>query len=65
VHSFLVIGSYSSEGSNLLLLVIGSTKAILVICVFLLELAKVLWKPKEKNIRDLSSTTPELVNGDS
>jgi hypothetical protein len=45
--------------------VIGSTKAILVICVFLLELAKVLWKPKEKNIRDLSSTTPELVNGDS
>ena len=42
MHPLLVIDSCSSEGTSLLLLVIGSTYAILVIEVFLPELAKLI-----------------------
>ena len=58
MHPFLVIGSCSSEGLNLLLLVIGITSAILVIGVFLAELAKDSGSPEKKFVRGLISTMP-------
>ena len=42
MHPFLVIGSCSSEGPSMLLLVIGITYAILVIEMLLAELAKLI-----------------------
>ena len=58
MHPFLVIGSYSSEGPSLLLLVIGITYAILVIEVFLAELAKLIVGARRSYVRGLSSTMP-------
>ena len=62
MHPLFVIGSCSSEGPNLLLLVIGdlgdrgvSFGACQIGC----------GSPKKKFVRGLSSTTPEMLNGDS
>ena len=62
MHPFLMIGFCSSEDPSLLLLVIGdlgdrgvSFGACQIGC----------GSPKKKFVRGLSSTTPEMANGDS
>ena len=55
MHSFLVIGSCSSEGPSLLLLVIE---------VLLAELAMLIWEPEE-DCTWLELHHAGMVNGDS
>jgi len=64
VHPFLVIGSCSSEDPSLLLLVIGSTKAILVIEGVSSGACQGLWEPEEV-CTWLELHHAGMVNGDS